>query len=161
MRAQAIGGGVGVFVAISAARAASWLGDAAKFNVVYRTIVADMARGRVIAAQRTALAARLAAFEGRRADAMRGYSAADRQWQDLGLDWDRALTLYDMVAALGPGAETAAAAGQARSIFERLGAAPMLRKLEATLASPEQPVPEATRAARTAGGVVSTAAVPG
>ena len=57
-----------------------------------------------------------------------------RAWQGLGLAWDEALCAIDMVTVLDPAdPEVRAAADAARTILTRLGAKPMLERLDAAI----------------------------
>lgn len=68
------------------------------------------------------------------------YRDALRTMRDLGLDWDEALCSVDMATLLGPAdPEVRAAAERAREILARLGAKPLLERLEAALAGAAGP----------------------
>jgi hypothetical protein len=89
------------------------------------------AQGKAIDVDRTAIAAGLAALEGRRDDAVAGYRAALAGWRDLGLPWDEVVTSIEFVRFLGPDEpEAAAAADAARVILERLEAVRILAILD-------------------------------
>ena len=65
------------------------------------------------------------------------YRTALRNWRDLGLPFDEALTAIDMATLLDPAEpEVRAAAESARETLARLGAKPLLTRLEAALARP-------------------------
>ena len=73
------------------------------------------------------------------------YRDALRGWEELGLPWDRALAVIDMVSVLGPGEpEVAAVAAQARQVLEGLGARPFIERLDAGLAASRDPSSRAT-----------------
>jgi hypothetical protein len=79
-----------------------------------------------------------------RAEALAAYREALRGWQDLGVPWFQALTAIDALILLGPGEPELLAAGEeARAILARLGAKPILARLEAAM---EQPGPQASGA---------------
>jgi hypothetical protein len=99
------------------------------------------------------LDAGIAALEGRRDAAIAGYEDALARWRGLGADFDVALCVMDMAALLGPEAPTVvAAADEARSILERVGARTLLERLEASLGQPPAAsAPPAPKAPRTEG----------
>ena len=80
------------------------------------------------------LTAGAAALEGDRAAATNGFADALRRWRDLELVGDRAMCQVTMVATLGEGPDTDAAAQEARRTFERLGSPPLLARLDEALA---------------------------
>jgi len=83
------------------------------------------------------LRAGLAALEGRRADAARGYRDALQGMLDMGLAWDHALTTVEMAVVMGPSDPVVAAAvAIARPALERTRAAPFLARLDAALGRP-------------------------
>jgi tetratricopeptide (TPR) repeat protein len=93
-------------------------------------------RGRAVDADRTAIEAGIAALSGDAAAAVNGYQAANAAWRALRLPWDEALTALDAVTLLGTGdGEVADWAETARATFERLGAAPLLARLEEAVRS--------------------------
>ena len=62
------------------------------------------------------------------------YRDALRRWRDLGLVFDEALTYIDMATLLDADEpEVRAAADSAHAILERLGAKPLLVRLEAAM----------------------------
>jgi len=87
------------------------------------------------------LAAGLAALEGRTRDAVVGYRDAAARWRDLGVRFDLAMCELTMVRVLGTDApEAREAAAEAREIFTRLGAQPLLDQLDAAeAATPRTP----------------------
>ena len=88
-------------------------------------------RGRAIDADRATIRAGLAALAGDRGAALAGYRTAMSAYRDLGLAWDEALLGHEAATTLGTGdVEVAAWVDQARATFARLGAAPMLERLE-------------------------------
>ncbi len=85
------------------------------------------------------LRAGLAALEGRRSEAIAGYREALRGWRGLGLAFDEAMAALDMAILLAPTeremAEAAAAIESARETLARLGATPLLARLDAVMAA--------------------------
>jgi tetratricopeptide (TPR) repeat protein len=116
----------------TAMRAAAWLGDGAALADVMRVLGRNA--GRVPAIMRREGEAALAALEGRRAEALAGFLDAARRMNDLGLIVHAALCELGLVTMLGSAApEARAAAANARAVFERLGAEPLLKLLEAAM----------------------------
>jgi hypothetical protein len=121
--------------ALEAARFALWTGDVPLAEIDLADAVADPRRGRVVETGRLVIRAGLAALDGRVREALAMYRDAIRSWRDLGLLYDEAVTGLDMVILLDPGdAEVRAAAEVSRGILERLGALPLLDRLDAELA---------------------------
>ena len=125
------------FVPISlplAARAALWAGDTADANAVVAQLEASVIRGQAVALDLVTLRAGIAVLEGRRADAIAGYREALRGWRSLGLAFDEAMAVLDMAILLAPTeremAEASTAIDAARETLTRLGAAPLLSRLE-------------------------------
>ena len=117
-----------------AARAALWDGDADRARAALRSFDETGAHGRAIDLSRTTIQAGIAALDGRHADALAAYREAFRGWRELGVPWDQALTAIDALTLLGPDEpELLAAAEDARAILARLGAEPILARLEATM----------------------------
>ena len=110
-----------------ATRAALWMGNLdlaresqAAFRAVGRT--AALPAAQLIAGDAGVLAA-----EGRRAEALEGYRNAFQRYRDLRASFDGALVQLDAARLLGIGTpEGAAAAADARAVFERIGARPWL-----------------------------------
>src|SRR5437899_12619972 len=97
-------------------------------------IVASGFRAPTVEARRWTIGAGLAAAEGRRAESLAMYRDALRRWRDLGLVFDEALACIDMATLLDTDEpEVRAAAQSARAILERLGAKPLLARLEAAM----------------------------
>jgi class 3 adenylate cyclase/tetratricopeptide (TPR) repeat protein len=113
------------------AHAALLAGDPALARHALERLARTAAQGKAIDVDRTAIAAGLAALEGRRGDAVAGYGAALAGWRDLGLPWDEVVTSIEFVRFLGPDEpEAAAAADAARVILERLEAVRILAILD-------------------------------
>ena len=118
-----------------AARAALWARDGEGARADLEAVEGLGSHGRRAKAIRCALRAGLAALGGRPAEALAGYRDALRDWRDLGLAWDEALTAIDMATLLDPAEpEVRAAADRAREILAGLRAAPFLERLEAAMA---------------------------
>ncbi|HXG26330.1 MAG TPA: adenylate/guanylate cyclase domain-containing protein [Candidatus Binatia bacterium] len=84
-------------------------------------------RGRAVEADMATILAGAAGLEGDRAAALAGFRGARGVYRDLGLDWDAAL--LGLTAARALGAAEPEAAGwltEARSIFERIRAKPLV-----------------------------------
>ena len=122
-----------------ATRAALWSGRLDEARALATRLDASIVRGRAVAVDRITLHAGVAALEGRRPDAIAGYREAIRGWQALGLAFDEALTGLDLAILLGPNereiAEAPAIIESTRAILARLGAQPLLERLDAELAT--------------------------
>ena len=128
-----------------ATRAALWAGRLDEAHELASRVDASIVRGRAIAVDRITLHAGIAALEGRRSDAVAGYREAIRGWQHIGLAFDEALAGLDLAILLAPTERELADAGaiveSTRTILSRLGALPLLARLDAALASPGGDVP--------------------
>jgi class 3 adenylate cyclase/tetratricopeptide (TPR) repeat protein len=118
-----------------AARAATWLGDADRLrSAIGKT---EPFRGRWIETVRDTAEAGLTALEGRRQESADAYARAATAWRALDCPLDLGLCLLDRVIVLGKDdPERDAVAAEAREIFERIGTAPFLDRLNAQLLSP-------------------------
>jgi tetratricopeptide (TPR) repeat protein len=124
----------------TAVRAAARLRDAAAVEHAIRAI--DGQSGRVAGVIRREGEAALAALDGRRGDALAGFTDAIRRWRDLGLELEAAVCALNLVSTLGGSEpEVRAAAEDAGELFERLGAKPFAERLDAALRS-SPPVPD-------------------
>ncbi len=110
------------------ARAALWLGDAARARSALERMRAF--RGRWIAATRLSADAGIATLEGRHDDAAKGYEAAFDAWRALGSPLDLALCALDRAVLRGRGSVAPREEAEAREIFTRIGAQPFLERLE-------------------------------
>jgi class 3 adenylate cyclase len=121
----------GTEAATAGARAALWDGDARAARR-YLDAYAAARVGRRTDAMRVTIEAGIAAVEGRASEARQRYGDAQRQWEELGLGTWLAFCRLDIVetGALEP-AERRRAAGEAWAFFERMGATPLLRRLDA------------------------------
>jgi tetratricopeptide (TPR) repeat protein len=121
-----------------AIRAALWEGRLDEARELAERVDASIVRGRAIAVDRITLHAGIASVEGRRTDAVAGYREAIRGWQSLGLGFDEALAGLDLALLLAPTeremAEAPAIIESTRALLTRLGARPLLARLEAALA---------------------------
>jgi hypothetical protein len=76
-----------------------------------------------------------AALEGRRAEAATGFADAIRRWREIGVAVGAAWCALDWVMMLGTSdASARAAADEARAVFERVGARPLLDLLAEAVA---------------------------
>ena len=120
----------------TAMRAAASLRDAAAVEHALRAL--EGLSGRVAGVIRREGEAALAGLDGRRGDALAGFTDALRRWRDLGLEFEAAVCALNLVSTLG-GSEPEArvAAEDAGALFERLGAKPFAELLDAAVrASP-------------------------
>lgn len=118
-----------------AGRAALWIGDAEGARADLAGLDGSGIHGAAIDNVRATLRAGITALEGRTAEALAGYRAANAAWRSLDLPWDGALTAIDMAHVLDRGLpEVRAAAAEARQILTRIGARPFLGQLEALVA---------------------------
>ncbi|MDP9270684.1 MAG: AAA family ATPase [Chloroflexota bacterium] len=113
------------------ARAALHLGDlerARRYARAYRARPGNL----TVARQRT-MEAGIATLEGRIDEARRLYQEALVRWRDGGSRWEKALCQLDILTlgALEP-AERQAAADEARTFFEEVGARPFLDRLDSS-----------------------------
>ena len=117
-----------------AIRVALWAGDAAGASELARQLDASVIRGQAVALDQVTLRAGLAALEGRRGEAVAGYREAIRGWQALGLAFDEALAGLDLAVLLAPSdremAEVGTVVETSRAILTRLGAVPLLARLQ-------------------------------
>jgi len=133
--AAAGGGGVETFFLPHAVRAALWLGDSQRARALGDRIDALGPTDGPSLANRSALAAGIAALEGRTDDAISGYRAALAAMSAMGLRYDLARTELDFVKLVGPAsAVTQEAATEARQTFESLRATAWLALLDDVLA---------------------------
>jgi class 3 adenylate cyclase/tetratricopeptide (TPR) repeat protein len=110
--------------------------DAALAKEILDRLGALGTRGRAVEADIAAIRARILAIEGDRDQAMAGYRSVWARYGDLGLVYDQgllALVAAETIGAADP--EVAGWLGEARAIFERLRAAPLLAMVDAHAAS--------------------------
>ena len=131
-------------------RAAARLRDHAGARDAIDRLSAISSRGAAHEIQRDALAACVAALEGRWVEAAAGFADAWRRFRDLRMDVGLAVSQLDCIAVAPAGDPLAeAAAREAREILEREGAVAYLRQLDTLLAERVAPTrgPTAARAA--------------
>jgi class 3 adenylate cyclase len=127
-----------------AARAALWAGDAADARRLLEQLRALAFWGLALEADRAAMAAGVAALEGRGSESLAGYRDALRAYRQLGLAFDEAAAVVDMATLLPSpereAPEVVAAVAGARATLDRLGARPFLERLDADRAvTPRRP----------------------
>jgi class 3 adenylate cyclase/tetratricopeptide (TPR) repeat protein len=143
-----------------AIRAAVWTRDAGSLRPLLERLDVHPEYDAVIAAERLAGHAAIAAMEGRLDEARDGYHRSLSVLRENHWRFFSAIRAIDMLVALGPADRAAReAADEARATFESVGAVAYLAKLDATLASadaaapsgsPAQPAAVATGSERTA-----------
>jgi class 3 adenylate cyclase/tetratricopeptide (TPR) repeat protein len=120
-----------------AARAALWAGKADDARTAADQLASIGVHGRAINASLTTIEAGLAALKGDTDHATGGYRDAIRQWRDIGAAFDLALCELDFVKFVGgENPEAKAAAEEAESIFQRLGAPAFLQRLNDAVGLP-------------------------
>ena len=133
-----------------AARSALALGDVDRARAALADIDAIGVHGRWAAASRATLNAGIHALEGRTAEAIAAYAEAARDWRSLELPFELGLCLLEFASFVGVSRrEARAAAEEARTIFEALGATPLIGRIERALAADGPAVPTAAARART------------
>ncbi len=120
---------------VLAADAAVWSRDLGRVQVALAGIAALRPAGRWAAASRLAATAGAAALEGRAQESEAAYREALDGLRELGALRDVALVAMDRVAASADDGAAAAAADEARQIWDRLRAGAMLDRLDALLAA--------------------------
>ena len=120
---------------VTATRAAAWQREIPALTDLLRSL--QRQPGRVTAATRREGEAALAALEGRRSEALAGFIDAARRWRELGYDFEAAMCGLNLVTMLGSsGPEAHAAAEEASTTFERLGAHPLQKLLADAMSAP-------------------------
>ena len=123
--------GAGPSYHYNTARAALWGADADGARSDLAAIDATGVHGRVVETRRLTIRAGLAALDGLTAESVASYRDALRAWKELGLANDEALTALDMAILLGPSVpEVGPPAAAARAFFARVGARPLLARLD-------------------------------
>jgi hypothetical protein len=130
-------------------RAALRLRDLARATATLERLDADGWRGTAIRLHRDALAAGVAALDGRWSDAAAGFTDAWRRYRDLRLDVSLALSALDCLA-VAPAGDPLVELGarEARTILEREGATAYLAQLDALLAERARDAAAAPASAR-------------
>jgi class 3 adenylate cyclase len=147
----------GVQGALFGARGAIWRGDVETARRMRKAHeIAPTARQTT--AERTAMDAGIAALEGRRPEARQLYGRAQQAFRELGSVLSLLLTDIDVVVtgSMEPD-ERQAAAEEAHALAERLGAPPLLARLERARAAERPVAPYAAEASTTADEVRSQA----
>ena len=120
---------------IAAGRAAIQLRDLGRAEAALRSLDVSGWRGAALGLHRDALAAGVAALDGRWAEAAPAFADAWRRYRELRLDVSLALSALDCLAVAPPGEPLAEmAAREARAILEREGAPAYIVQLERLLA---------------------------
>ncbi len=131
-----------------AARAALWAGDAPTARRLLEIPRLARYSGPALDADRTCIRAGVAALEGDTPEAASLYRDAIRSYRGLGLDFDAALAGLDVAALIRPAdrawPEIADWIETARATLERLGATPLLARLEAASAVTNGSAPSRT-----------------
>jgi tetratricopeptide (TPR) repeat protein len=134
-----------------AIRAALWAGDRATLDKLIVQYEELHVHGPAPTAWRLTVAAALAAFDGRRDEAVALYADARARWADIGVVFEGSLVGIDMLLTLGPNDPAAqAAAAETRATLARLGAKPfvaLIDRLTADAPATEPPRSEASAAA--------------
>ncbi len=128
-----------------AARAALWARETADARRILDQLRTTSFWGLALEADRSAMAAGVAALEGRGPEALAGYREALRAYRQLGLAFEEAAAAVDM-ATLLPTPEREAqdvvsAIAAARETLERLGARPFLTRLDSGVPGDVRAVP--------------------
>ena len=128
----------GYFTAISlpvGGRAALWSRDPGAAAAIAGQLRHTVSQGTAVALDHATLRAGIAALEDRRGEAVAGYRDVLRGWRGLGLAFDEAMAALDLALLLAPTErelpEAAAATEAARATFARLGARPLVERLDA------------------------------
>jgi hypothetical protein len=111
-------------------------GDAALAKQILDRLGALGSRGRAIETDISVIRAGVLALDGNVESAMAGYRLAWSRYTDLGLVYDRGLLALVAASTIGPAdPEVAGWLGEAREIFDKLRAAPLLKQVDAFTAS--------------------------
>lgn len=126
------------------ARAALWAGDAVGARHVLDGLDASGYHGTALELDRITLRAGVACLEGRGPEALNGYREALRGWRGLGLAFDEALAATDMSMLLPApqrdSPEVTEAADRAQATLQRLGASPILSRLDSHSSPSAEPI---------------------
>jgi class 3 adenylate cyclase len=118
-----------------AVRAALWAGDVTAAREILAELEESLLHAQAAGLDIVTLRAGVAALAGRRQDAISGYREALRGWDTLGCAVDGALAALDMAVLLAPTeremAEASSVIQSARDTFMKLGARPLLARLDA------------------------------
>jgi class 3 adenylate cyclase/tetratricopeptide (TPR) repeat protein len=120
---------------IIAARSCLWLGDVDRAAELLRRLDDTTAHGGWVDTSRQTLRAGVSALEGRQEEAGELYREAIASWRELDVPLDLAMCELDLVLLMNSeDFAVDAVAEEARAILGRLGAAPLLERLERALA---------------------------
>lgn len=115
--------------------AALWSGDVVEARTIADRLDAAVSRGQAVALDQATLRAGIAALDDRRGDAVAGYRDVLRGWRQLGCAFDEAIATIDMAILMAPTEQempdAPAAIDAARETLARLGARPLLARLDA------------------------------
>jgi hypothetical protein len=129
------GSGLEFYCAEWAARVGLWMGDESRVREAVEQLHAVRPHGRVPRTMARQMEAVTAALDGRQSEALEGFREALEVWRDLDVPLIRGLCLMDIVAVIAPSnVEAAAAADEARSLWTRLGAPPLIARLDELVA---------------------------
>jgi len=119
-----------------AGRAAIWARDSTRLQAVIDALAADSDRSRMRRDDLLEFNAALAGLSGHPEEALAGYRAAISGRRELGVDFIAAIMALDQVIVLGPLNEAVRAeAGNARILFEALGAVAYVDRLDEAMRS--------------------------
>ena len=128
------------YLMAAASRAAAWQGDPVRLRVTLDRLDANPDVTLYAKAGRAEGHACLSALDGDIPAAVGGFIAALRSFAQVGVRFDQAMCALTFVRMVGPSVpEARAAAEEARTIFESVGARPYLERLDAELARPSTP----------------------
>jgi class 3 adenylate cyclase len=113
-----------------AGEAAFWLRDRRRLADARAALADYQPLGRTLDAWQVELEAAADALEGRTAQAAAGFEAAQRRWEELGLQLHAAQNRIHLALLCAGTSEAAAAAHQGRQLLDRIGAPTLLAQLE-------------------------------
>ena len=132
-----------------AAHAAAWTRDASQIRRAEAALLTATYAGPVAKTTLALVRASLAAVEGNTAEAIEQFRLVVARWAEFGTQFHCAMSALDFVITVGPDEPATRAAGEeARVVFERLRATPLLARLDAAL---ERDAPGASALARSPG----------
>jgi len=148
-RAATITGYFGPLSLPLAARAMLWSGDRSAAEATFTALSGTEHWGPALEVDRLVARAGVAALNGRGGEALAAYREGLRGYRALGLAFDEAVAVVDLATVLPAperdAPEVTAAIEGARETLTRLGAAPILARLEAAANAPG-PAPDASSA---------------
>ena len=123
-------------VYVLAGRSALALGDVERAKSAYADTMQIGVHGRWATASLATLQAGIHALEGRATEAIAAYGEAARAWRALELPFELGLCLLEFATFVGVARrEARVAAEEARTIFEELGAMPLLARVQGAMAA--------------------------